>query len=156
RNRRQSKALSGFRQSHCSHARRAAIANSPLAPLGYAAMPARSLLFWVLMAAAGCNGASNGAAPADAAVIPPLTPGGMDTALAQIQAQIDGAKIDNKIDKTRADWRTSLPLPTQVAFAAGRTYLWTLVTSKGELRLKLLPEAAPMHVTSTIYLTLLG
>jgi cyclophilin family peptidyl-prolyl cis-trans isomerase len=43
-----------------------------------------------------------------------------------------------------------------VAFTAGRRYFWTLSTSKGAMRLQPDPAAAPMHVTSTIYLTLLG
>jgi peptidyl-prolyl cis-trans isomerase B (cyclophilin B) len=120
-------------------------------------MRARSLLTWCFIAAAACNGqAKNGASggPPDAAgaAPAPLPPGGTDPAVSMIQAQIDAAKID----KSSADWRTSLPPPTQATFTAGRTYWWTLATSKGELRLKLLPDVAPMHVTSTIYLTLLG
>ena len=76
----------------------------------------------------------------------------MDPAIAAIQAQIDAAAID----KTKAGWRTSLPRPTMVTFTPNVSYFWTLVTSKGELRLKLRPDVAPMHVTSTIYLTRMG
>jgi len=82
----------------------------------------------------------------------PAAPAGPDTALDAIQAQIDAAHVDKGV----SSWRTSLPRPTQVAFTAGRRYFWTLSTSKGVMRLQLDPGAAPMHVTSTIYLTLLG
>jgi peptidyl-prolyl cis-trans isomerase B (cyclophilin B) len=92
--------------------------------------------------AGGTGGGGTGGAPA----------GSGDPAIAMIQAQIDAAHVD----RTKAGWRTSLDRPALATFTAGKSYLWTLVTSKGEMRLKLLPEAAPMHVTSTIYLTLLG
>jgi peptidyl-prolyl cis-trans isomerase B (cyclophilin B) len=125
-----------------------------------AAMRARSLLGWVSLIAAACNGGTNNGgtgARTDAAAMAPApapTPGGTgtDPAIAMIQGQIDAAHVD----KSSAEWRTSLTRPAVATFTPGRSYLWTLVTSKGELRLKLLPEAAPMHVTSTIYLTLLG
>src|SRR5690606_11773573 len=60
------------------------------------------------------------------------------------------------VSKKRADWRTSLVAPPQQRFDDKREYLWHLDTSKGELTVKLLPETAPMHVTSTIYLTRQG
>jgi peptidyl-prolyl cis-trans isomerase B (cyclophilin B) len=69
-----------------------------------------------------------------------------------INAQVEAANVD----RTRAGWRTALPRPAVVTFTAGKSYLWVLSTSKGELRIRLRPEVAPMHVTSTIYLTLLG
>jgi peptidyl-prolyl cis-trans isomerase B (cyclophilin B) len=77
---------------------------------------------------------------------------GGDPAILAIDGQIAAASVD----RTMAGWRTHLPLPTAVTFTPGRSYLWTLATDKGELRVKLRPEAAPMHVTSTIYLTRLG
>jgi peptidyl-prolyl cis-trans isomerase B (cyclophilin B) len=85
----------------------------------------------------------DGGAPASA---------GSDPAITAIDGQIAAASVD----KTAAGWRTHLPLPTAVTFTPGRSYLWTLTTDKGELRVKLRPEAAPLHVTSTIYLTRLG
>jgi cyclophilin family peptidyl-prolyl cis-trans isomerase len=69
-----------------------------------------------------------------------------------IRAQIAAANVN----KSSLSWRTSLPKPQVVTFTAGKSYFWTLSTSKGVLRLKLDPATAPMHVTSTIYLTLLG
>jgi peptidyl-prolyl cis-trans isomerase B (cyclophilin B) len=82
----------------------------------------------------------------------PAAPAGPETALDAIRAQIAAAHVD----QSGTTWRTSLPKPTVVAFTPGRRYFWTLATSKGTLRLQLDPTAAPMHVTSTIYLTLLG
>jgi cyclophilin family peptidyl-prolyl cis-trans isomerase len=106
------------------------------------------LASWMLIAAAGCDGgtSSNGTGGGG-------TGGGpTDPAIAMIAAQIAAASVD----KTSASWRTSLPRPTLVIFTPERRYVWTLVTSKGEMRLELLPGVAPMHVTSTIYLTMLG
>ncbi len=75
-----------------------------------------------------------------------------DTAVPAIQAQIDALTID----KTVGNWRSKLKKPTKVAFTTGKNYFWLLHTNKGDLKLALRPDVAPMHVTSTIYLTLLG
>jgi peptidyl-prolyl cis-trans isomerase B (cyclophilin B) len=75
-----------------------------------------------------------------------------DPAIAAIQAQVDAAAVD----KTVKNWRTKLPKPTPVQFTPGRKYFWLLTTDKGPMKLQLRPDAAPMHVTSTIYLTLFG
>jgi peptidyl-prolyl cis-trans isomerase B (cyclophilin B) len=60
------------------------------------------------------------------------------------------------IDKTKENWKTQLTSPDLVSFSADKQYLWDLTTNKGLLTIKLMPEVAPMHVTSTIYLTQLG
>jgi cyclophilin family peptidyl-prolyl cis-trans isomerase len=75
-----------------------------------------------------------------------------DPAIAAIDKQI----ADLKIDKSNAGWKTRLPKPTQVSFTAGKKYLWILDTTKGPIEVRLLADTAPMHVTSTIYLTNLG
>lgn len=75
-----------------------------------------------------------------------------DPAMAAIQAQIDALQLD----KALKNWRTKVPKPTQVAFTPGRTYTWVLKTDKGDMKLRLLGDLAPMHVTSTVYLTLMG
>ena len=75
-----------------------------------------------------------------------------DPAIAAIDKQI----ADAKIDKSNAGWKTRLPKPTQATFTAGKKYFWVLDTTKGPIEVRLLPESAPMHVTSTIYLTNLG
>lgn len=75
-----------------------------------------------------------------------------DPAIAAIDKQI----ADLKIDKSNPGWKTRLPKPTQVSFTAGKTYLWVLDTTKGPIEVRLLADGAPMHATSTIYLTNLG
>ncbi len=75
-----------------------------------------------------------------------------DAAVASIQSFID----DSKIDTSSPRWRTSLPKPKPASFESGTTYEWTLETNKGTMRFELLADVAPMHATSTIYLTLLG
>lgn len=75
-----------------------------------------------------------------------------DVALVKIDDQI--AKMS--IDKTQDNWRTQLPKPEAVTFTAGKNYFWKIETNKGPISIKLMPDVAPMHVTSTIYLTRLG
>jgi cyclophilin family peptidyl-prolyl cis-trans isomerase len=75
-----------------------------------------------------------------------------DPAIVAIDKQI----ADLKIDKSNASWKRRLPKPTQVSFTAGKKYLWILDTTKGPIEVRLLADTAPMHVTSTIYLTNLG
>jgi len=60
------------------------------------------------------------------------------------------------IDTSRDGWRTSLPKPPKFDFDSGKTYFWNLKTSHGDVRIKLMPEVAPMHVSSTLYLSKLG
>jgi peptidyl-prolyl cis-trans isomerase B (cyclophilin B) len=69
---------------------------------------------------------------------------------------IDGFIAEKAIDKTRSNWRTSLPKPPKASFDAAKTYYWVLDTTYGTIKIKLMPQVAPMHVTSTIYLTHLG
>lgn len=75
-----------------------------------------------------------------------------DAAIAAIDKQI----ADAKVDKANAGWKQRLTKPTPVTFTAGKKYFWVLDTTKGPIEVRLLPESAPMHVTSTIYLTNLG
>jgi cyclophilin family peptidyl-prolyl cis-trans isomerase len=63
---------------------------------------------------------------------------------------------EQAIDKSQPGWKTKLPRPPKLEFTAGKTYLWTLDTSQGRVKIKLMPQVAPMHVSSTIYLTRLG
>jgi cyclophilin family peptidyl-prolyl cis-trans isomerase len=72
-----------------------------------------------------------------------------------IQA-IDQFIAQAKLDKSKEQWKLKLPKPPQQTFAAGKTYYWQLTTNKGPIKVKLRPDVAPMHVTSTIYLTRLG
>jgi peptidyl-prolyl cis-trans isomerase B (cyclophilin B) len=61
-----------------------------------------------------------------------------------------------KVSSKASDWRTSLPAPPLQKFDPARVYRWHLETSVGPLVVTLLPEAAPMHVTSVIYLSRCG
>jgi cyclophilin family peptidyl-prolyl cis-trans isomerase len=73
------------------------------------------------------------------------------TTLAAIQQYIDRQKID----KSKANWKTKLPRPPEADFA-GVKVTWKLHTNVGDIAIELLPEVAPRHVTSTVYLTQLG
>ena len=75
-----------------------------------------------------------------------------DAAIAAIDAFIESQGIDT----SGSGWKTRLSAPDPVAFDAGKTYVWKLETNVGDVRVKLLADVAPMHVTSTIYLTRLG
>jgi peptidyl-prolyl cis-trans isomerase B (cyclophilin B) len=43
-----------------------------------------------------------------------------------------------------------------MSFAPDKTYYWDMKTNKGDMSFKLFADTAPMHVTSTIYLTEIG
>jgi cyclophilin family peptidyl-prolyl cis-trans isomerase len=69
---------------------------------------------------------------------------------------IDRFIAERAVDKSKTDWKTTLPKPPKVEFAPGKTYFWNLDTTLGPIKIKLNPAVAPMHVSSTIYLTRLG
>lgn len=75
-----------------------------------------------------------------------------DPAMTEIEKFI----ADQKIDTTKSGWKTSLPKPPKATFPAGKKYNWVLQTNKGTVKVSLKPDIAPMHVSSTIYLTKLG
>jgi len=60
------------------------------------------------------------------------------------------------IDKTDLAWKTKLNKPQLLTFTQGKDYFWELQTNQGNLTIKLLTDSAPMHASSTIYLTKLG
>jgi len=60
------------------------------------------------------------------------------------------------VNKDNPSWRTSLSKPEQATFEADQTYYASMTTNKGAVRIKLLPDVAPMHVTSFMYLSRLG
>jgi cyclophilin family peptidyl-prolyl cis-trans isomerase len=62
----------------------------------------------------------------------------------------------SQVDKSNPQWRTQLSKPAQAEFEADRQYYADMKTSKGDLRIRFMPDVAPMHVTSFIYLTELG
>jgi cyclophilin family peptidyl-prolyl cis-trans isomerase len=70
--------------------------------------------------------------------------------------QIDAFIAEQSVDTSSAGWRTKLSRPPSGSFDAEKRYLWELETTVGTIVVRLLPDAAPMHVSSTIYLTRLG
>ena len=70
--------------------------------------------------------------------------------------RIDTFIADEDIDYEDTQWRRILNRPPQLEFDADKTYHWLLETSKGAMKFELFPDIAPMHVSSTIYLTRLG
>ena len=75
-----------------------------------------------------------------------------DVAIQQIDAQIAKANVD----KTNANWRTTLPKPELATFDAKHKYYAMMETNKGLVKIEFLPDTAPMHVTNFIYLSRLG
>ncbi len=75
-----------------------------------------------------------------------------DQAIKQIDEMIAKAAVN----KENAQWRTKLPKPEPATFDTSRSYYATMNTNKGPVRIKLLPDVAPMHVTSFIYLSRMG
>jgi peptidyl-prolyl cis-trans isomerase B (cyclophilin B) len=76
--------------------------------------------------------------------------------LSEAVAQIEAFIADQKVDTSASGWKTSLSKPPVATFGDGKTYTWKLETSLGDVSIELMPDIAPMHVTSTIYLTTLG
>ena len=70
--------------------------------------------------------------------------------------QIDEVISKTKVDKSQSQWRTKLAKPPVATFDKAKSYFAVMETSKGTIRIKFIPEVAPMHVTSFIYLTRLG
>ena len=71
-------------------------------------------------------------------------------------AVIDRFIAEQTIDRNQADWKTRLSRPPQADFDASKRYFWNIATNLGDLKIQLMPEIAPMHVSSTIYLARLG
>jgi peptidyl-prolyl cis-trans isomerase B (cyclophilin B) len=92
------------------------------------------------------------AAACQASESDPATKEKQDVAIAAIDTFI----AEQNIDKSSAGWKTKLEKPPQVEFDSSKTYYWVLDTNVGSIKLELMPEVAPMHVSSTIYLTQLG
>ncbi len=69
---------------------------------------------------------------------------------------IDAFIEEQAIDTSRPGWKSSLPQPPAQSFDPDDSYLWELETSHGKIVVKLMPQVAPVHTTSTIYLTRLG
>jgi cyclophilin family peptidyl-prolyl cis-trans isomerase len=115
-----------------------------LAPLAASAEDAGTAAVEASVAAAAEDVADNAAQDAEA--------NAEDAAIAAIDAFI----AKENVDKARRAWKSTLKKPPKVTFTPGKAYYWNLETTKGKIKIKLLPNVAPMHVSSTIYLTRLG
>ena len=73
------------------------------------------------------------------------------TGLAAVDSYID----QQKIDTTKSGWKNRVPKPPEADFK-GAKVTWKLETNVGNIAIELLPDVAPRHVTSTVYLTRLG
>jgi cyclophilin family peptidyl-prolyl cis-trans isomerase len=91
-------------------------------------------------------------APKKSAAKPAAHKNVKDAAMKQIDDMIAKAKVD----KSAPGWKTQVPMPTVAKFEPGHTYFVRMETSKGPILIQLMPETAPMHVTSFLYLTKLG
>jgi cyclophilin family peptidyl-prolyl cis-trans isomerase len=77
---------------------------------------------------------------------------GEDKAVKTIDEMIKKANVD----KSKPNWKTTLPKPEAASFDPAHTYYARMETTKGTVRIKFLPDVAPMHVTSFVYLARLG
>jgi cyclophilin family peptidyl-prolyl cis-trans isomerase len=69
---------------------------------------------------------------------------------------IDKFIVERAVNTGVSGWKTSLTRPPQATFDASRAYFWKISTNFGEMKIRLMPDVAPMHVSSTIYLARLG
>jgi cyclophilin family peptidyl-prolyl cis-trans isomerase len=65
-------------------------------------------------------------------------------------------KESQKLSTSKPNWKTSMPRPPKLTFDAKKDYFWNLTTNKGDVKIKLMPGVAPMHVSSTMYLVRTG
>jgi len=108
----------------------------------------RMLVVMLSLALVGAASAED-AKPKAAAAKPAAT---KDKAMQQIEKQI----ATNKVDKSKTNWRTTLTKPAVITFEAEKSYYVHMKTNKGMVVIKLMPDVAPMHVTSFMYLTQMG
>jgi peptidyl-prolyl cis-trans isomerase B (cyclophilin B) len=75
-----------------------------------------------------------------------------DLAIHKIDEMIAKAEVDKK----DAAWKTKLTLPEKTTFDPAHKYFAVMETTKGPIRIRFMPDVAPMHVTNFIYLSRLG
>lgn len=111
----------------------------------------RSLALMALVFAATSACGQEGESKDPAKKDPPVPAASADP-IATLQKFIDAQKID----KSRSDWKERLPMPPKAEFDPAKKAYLTFETSHGTMKIRFFPEAAPMHVSSTMYLALLG
>jgi len=74
--------------------------------------------------------------------------------MARLKAQQEQQQTQamEKLGKDK-EWKLKLTKPELMKFDPKKDYFWVLETNKGNIKIKLMPDVAPMHVTSTIFLT---
>jgi cyclophilin family peptidyl-prolyl cis-trans isomerase len=112
----------------------------------------RTALVLVALAAAACLASGALAEEAAKGARAAGAKEGGDVALETLRGFI----AQQKIDTSQPGWKTRLPKPPKASFDPARRYYWHLDTNVGKIKVKLDPKVAPMHVSSTIYLTELG
>ncbi len=69
--------------------------------------------------------------------------------------ELENFTTSKNIDTSKPGWKSGLPAPPDADFS-GEKVTWNLQTTLGAIGIRLMPEVAPRHVTSTVYLTTLG
>ncbi len=85
-------------------------------------------------------------------VVLPDSKDSADPALKEIGKFIEKSKID----KSKMTWKSNLSQPPLLTFSKDMEYHWHLETNKGVIDIRFMPDVAPMHVSSTIFLTRVG
>lgn len=78
----------------------------------------------------------------------------LDAFIAKHTAEAD--ERGRKIDKSNPNWRAMLPKPPLLEFTPGKSYMLSMKTNHGPVKIKLRPDLAPMHVSNAIYLSRVG
>ena len=78
----------------------------------------------------------------------PSSPASADPALAKVDAHIEKLALD----KSKKDWKLRLNMPPELTFDAGKDYFWHLRTNKGDIKIRFMPDVAPVHVSSSLFL----
>ena len=117
--------------------------------------PALPTSFVALLLATGCQAQTDGEEPTGSTVNQ-STPTTAQQAKRDPLQTIDTFIESENIDKSNPSWRLRVNRPPQAEFDPDKTYYWLLETNHGQIKLQLFAEAAPMHVSSTIYLTRIG
>lgn len=110
--------------------------------------------FLALMMGPGIPSAKAEEAPA--AKIDPVVKTDPVVKIDPVIAEIDAFIRAHPVDKSVRRWRTKLQKPPLLKFDPAKTYTWKLDTNVGEIRFRMFDDIAPMHVSSTLYLTRLG
>lgn len=76
--------------------------------------------------------------------------------LDEMRRSISKLEQSGKIDRSKEGWRTKLPKFPSLSFSEGADLFWVIETGFGEIRIRLMPDIAPEHVTNFLYLTELG